>query len=71
VYRRQINLIKFIFEAYDGLAVVTTLNREEGRVVISIAPGWEVLADEVINDLGKKIMIEPCNTHPKKITGSF
>ena len=61
VDRRRINLIKFIFEAYEGLAVVTTLDADAGLIVLSIAPGCELLAAEVIADLGKSFLIAPAD----------
>lgn len=59
VDRRRISLIKFIFEAYEGLAVVTTLDAGAGLIVLSIAPECESLAAAVMTDLGKDFLIEP------------
>ena len=58
VDRRQINRIKFIFEAYEGLAVVTTLNAAQGLIRLAIAPGCEVMAGDVMNDLSRSIRME-------------
>ena len=59
VDRREIAFIKFIFEAYDGLAVLETLDPVAGLVVFHIAPGCEAEADEVLLDLKREILIEP------------
>jgi hypothetical protein len=59
VDRRKISIIRFIFEAYEGLAVVTTLDSAAGVISLAVAPGCEVLAKSVMDDLAKKIMIEP------------
>ena len=59
VDRRRINLIKFIFEAYEGLAVVTTLDPSAGIIALRVAPGCEETAGKVILDLSKKFLIEP------------
>lgn len=63
VDRRRISLIKFIFEAYEGLAVVTTLDAEAGHIVLSIAPGCESLAEAVMANLGKDFLIAPADAH--------
>ena len=58
VDRRRISLIKFVFEAYEGVAVVTTLDPAAGIIALSVAPGCEKMAKTIIMDLGKKFMIE-------------
>jgi hypothetical protein len=59
VDRREIAFIKFIFEAYDGIAVLETLDPKAGMVVFHIAPGCEPDADAILQDLKRDIMIEP------------
>lgn len=39
--RRQIHYLRFIIEAYPGLAVVSTVDSALGLVAIAIAPGCE------------------------------
>ena len=60
VDRRRINMLRFIFEAYEGVAVVTTLDPGQGMVVLCIAPGCEQVALEVMNDLSAHFMVAPC-----------
>ncbi len=38
---RQIHYLRFILEAYEGLALVSTLDQKLGLVLLSIAPGCE------------------------------
>jgi len=59
VDRRQIAYLRFIFEAYDGIAVLQTLDAQKGIVVLHIAPGCEADVEYVLRDLRKHIMIEP------------
>ena len=59
VDRREIAFIKFIFEAYDGIAVLETLDPKAGMVVFHIAPGCEPESDAILQDLKRDIMIEP------------
>ena len=59
VDRRRINLIRFVFEAYEGLAVVTTVDAATGVIVLAVAPGGEQIARDVMADMGKSFMVEP------------
>lgn len=59
VDRRQINFIRFVIEAYEGIAVVTTLDRTQGLIGVAVAPGCEAIVRAVISDLGRSVMIEP------------
>ncbi|MBU2622881.1 MAG: DUF4911 domain-containing protein [Proteobacteria bacterium] len=58
VERKDISFLKFIFEAYDGIAVITTVDRPEGIIMFRIPPGCENDVDTVLQDLGKNMMIE-------------
>ena len=59
VDRTQICFLKFIFEAYEGIAVLTTLDPEYGLVELAIAPGCESDVAMVLEDLKKNVLIEP------------
>jgi len=56
--RRQIYLLKFILEGYDGVAVLRTLNQQEGLIVLHIGPGCQSIVDMIIQDLQRQIRIE-------------
>ncbi len=58
VDRREIAFLRFIFEAYDGLAVLETLDPEAGSIVFHIAPGCEGDVEIILQDLQKDIMME-------------
>jgi len=58
VERKNISFLKFIFEAYDGIAVITTVDRPKGIVMFRIPPGCENEVDMVLQDLGKDMKIE-------------
>ncbi|UCF93156.1 MAG: DUF4911 domain-containing protein [Desulfobacterales bacterium] len=58
VERCKISFLKFIFEAYDGIAVVTTKDAQQGLVELSIAPGCEDVVAMVLEDLKRDILIE-------------
>jgi hypothetical protein len=59
VDRKRISLLKFIFEAYEGLAVVSTLDASTGLIVLAVAPHCTDMARRVMDDLGKKFLVEP------------
>ena len=59
VDRRKIAFIRFILEAYDGLAIVKTLDPDAGLVEFRIAPGCEQDVELILQDLKRDIMMEP------------
>ena len=58
VDRRKIAFIRFILEAYDGLAIVTTLDSETGLIEFQIAPGCVQDVETILQDLKRDIMME-------------
>ncbi len=56
--RKDISYIKFIFEAYDGIATLSTVDAASGLLVIHIAPGCENEVKMVLDDLKKNIIME-------------
>jgi len=57
VDRREISYLKFILEAYDGIAVLTTIDPVDGVVFLTVAPGCLADVDQVIKALAKDVMI--------------
>jgi len=57
--RARIAFVRFILEAYDGIANMTTLDAKQGLVRMAIAPGCTSEMDAIISDLKRKILIEP------------
>lgn len=62
VARKRIGFVKFIFEAHEGIAVVTTIESEKGadngRIILSIAPDLVFEADMIVKDLKKDFMFD-------------
>ena len=58
VDRREIAFIRFIVEAYGGIAVVTTLDPAAGLIEFRIAPGCEPDVATILQDLKQDIMME-------------
>jgi hypothetical protein len=59
VDRREIAYLKFILEAYEGLAVVSTLDPRAGIIALHIAPGCETDVETILQSLSQDIMMEP------------
>ena len=64
VDRREIAFIKFIFEAYDGIAGMRTTDPAKGIIKLHIAPGCEEQVDRILQDLKKKILIRRLASNP-------
>ncbi len=63
VDRREIGFLKFIIEACDGIATITTVDSEAGLVMFRIAPGCEGDVEMILDDLKADIMIETTPGH--------
>lgn len=61
VDKQKIGFIRFIFEAHEGVAVVTTLDPKTGHIRLSIAPDRVKTATKVIDDLKKDFMFDECS----------
>lgn len=57
--RRDIFLLRFFLEAYDGISGLSTVDAESGLVELQIAPGCEADVENLIQEMGKKTMIQP------------
>ncbi|MCK5311062.1 MAG: DUF4911 domain-containing protein [Desulfobacteraceae bacterium] len=58
VDRKKIGFIKFIFEAYEGVAVVSTIDSKKNLIVLSIAPDLMEESDTIVNDLKKDFLFD-------------
>ena len=59
VNRRDIAYLRFISEAYDGIMVLSTLDREAGVIRVTIAPGCAAEVARLIQGLAQEVMMEP------------
>jgi hypothetical protein len=68
--KKSVGFVKFIFEAYDGIAVVETIDRGASLIKLHVAPGCETDVDDLIHALKKDILIEPVSlsAHEKMTT---
>lgn len=63
VERSAVSYIKFIFEAYDGIAVVETIDPDETIIALHIAPGCEADVEFVLSDLRNTVHMTPVSHH--------
>jgi hypothetical protein len=61
VDRESVGFIKFIFEAYDGLATISTIDPFLAKIEINIAPGSEIDVDKILDNLQRDILIRDLN----------
>lgn len=57
--RRAIYLLRFLLEAYDGIAGLSTLDSRDGLVVLYVAPGCEQETDALIEEMQQEVMMHP------------
>lgn len=60
--RRQIAFLKFILEAYDGIATLSTVDPLQGVVCLDIPPGCESDVQALLQDLGRQMRIEAADS---------
>lgn len=53
VDKTKIGFIRFIFEAHEGIAVVTTIDPQKGHIKLCIAPDRLESAGMIVEDLKK------------------
>ncbi|VEN73425.1 conserved hypothetical protein [Candidatus Desulfarcum epimagneticum] len=58
IKKKEIAFFKFILEAYDGMAGMTTIDSASGHVVLNIAPGREDDAHTFLREMRHDMEIE-------------
>jgi len=56
--RKDISLIQFIIEGYEGMATVTTIDPSTAIIRVSIIPDFILEMVDIINDLKNKYKME-------------
>ena len=57
--RSAIHMLRFLLEAYDGIASLSTLDSQEGRVVLCVPPGCETEMGALLEEIAHEFMIQP------------
>lgn len=55
VPRTEIGYVKFIFESYEGLAVLRTIDRQQGLLVVLAVPDGMDQVRQVVSSLAEEI----------------
>ena len=67
VPRREIAYVKFIFESYEGVAVVRTLDRHAALLVVLTVPDFEVQARTIVAALATEAGCEEMVPPPEHV----
>lgn len=59
VDRKSVCRLRFIFEAYDGIAQVSTRDPLAAEIEIRVPPGCETEVEALLDDLKNQMIIEP------------
>lgn len=59
IERREICFFKYLFEAYEGIAVLETLDPKTGLIALHVAPGCQDDVAYILADLSGQYLIEP------------
>jgi hypothetical protein len=54
----DIALLKFVFESYEGVAIVRTLDRHEAVLVVLAVPDFLDDAEKILADLARQVPFE-------------
>ena len=65
VARVDISLIKFLFESYEGVAVVRTIDRHAAVIVALVSPDFIDVARALLADLRTRTAIEEIARPPE------
>ena len=57
VNKSGIGFIKFIFEAHEGVAVVSTVDAKQGHIMLSVSPDCLDTAAMIIDELREEFQI--------------
>jgi hypothetical protein len=54
----EIHYLKFILEAYEGLAMLTTLDPQKGLVQLAVPPGCHHALEALMEALGQELELK-------------
>ena len=57
--KKNIAFLKFILEAYEGMAVMRTLNAREAVIELMIAPDFKKDVEEILDNLRDEVELHP------------
>ena len=51
-------MVKFLFESYEGVAIVRTVDRRTAIIVVLVSPDFLAVARAILDDLQQRVPIE-------------
>ena len=58
VTRKEINIVQWIIESYDGMAAMRTVDPQEAIIEIMVSPGCRTMILELVYSLRERYEIE-------------
>jgi hypothetical protein len=58
VERKSVCFIKFIIEAYDGIALMKTIDPLTAVIELNVAPGCDLVVKQLLGNLAHKYIIQ-------------
>ena len=67
VEKREIAYIVSVFEGYDNLAVVRTVDAQQSIIELIISPDYLEDTSQLVHALSKEVYIKKIENHPKPL----
>ena len=67
VDKKEISYIVSLFEGYDNLAIVRTVDAEQSIIELIISPDYLEDTDQLVHALSKEVYIKKIKNHPKTL----
>ena len=67
VDKKEISYIVSLFEGYDNLAIVRTVDAEQSIIELIISPSYLEDTDQLVHALSKEVYIKKVKNHPKPL----
>ena len=67
VDKKEIAYIVSVFEGYDHLDIVRTVDAEQSIIELIISPDYLEDTDQLVHALSKEVYIKKIKTHPKTL----
>ena len=58
----EIHYLRFILEAYEGLATLTTVDAQRGLIQLATAPGSRASLEDLMEALGRELELKRLTT---------
>ena len=70
VDKKEIAYIVSVFEGYDNLAIVRTVDQTQSVIELIVSPNYLEDTKQLVNALSKEVYIKKIQNHPNPIVGN-